>query len=121
MQAFDTLKAFMAKQAPREKCLDATLSVCAVDEDSEVTQPPHDPFYIGQRVAYQIPIHISTPTDYSWEHHTGIVKDVDARNERLTMIPETEAQPWRIVAWVYCTPRGGHEEKASCPQDVSAV
>ena len=61
----------------------------------------HKGFYVGQTVRYRIPI-VQSATRYSWDWHIGIVQAIDHHHKRVTIIPETEDQPWRIMAWEYC-------------------
>jgi len=68
------------------------------------------PFQVGQKVSYRIPI-IKKPTNYSWQEHLGVIQSVDPRMETVTLKPETEKEPWRVVAWVYVKPCEEQNEK----------
>jgi len=106
---------------PDEKDPQAPSSVCIVP-DSLI--PPKDTggipstvkagsndrqFSIGQTVAYRIPI-IKSHSDYFWEWHTGTIQAIDFHNERLTLTPEDEAEPWRVIAWIYACRKDGSDE-----------
>ena len=74
-----------------------------------IQEQPHGQFRVGQQVAYRIPV-VQHATSYSWESHTGTIDAIDIHNERLTILPESEAQPWRIVSWCYCQPKASTDE-----------
>lgn len=97
MQAFEKMKEFMEKQCDRDN------RVCDAVLDHAVTHPSNNGFSIGQTVAYRIPI-IETQTKYSWEWHRGTITDINAHAEQITVKPDTEAEPWRVVSWCYCEP-----------------
>jgi len=66
-------------------------------------------FYVGQTVSYRIPI-VTHATSYFWESRTGTIEAIDIHNERLTIIPESEEQPLKIVSWCYCQPKAPPDE-----------
>lgn len=68
-------------------------------KDSKTVVPL--PFHVGDRVRYFIPVIEQVPHRYNWEAQIGIVQMVDPRWQTATIFPEDEAEPWRVVPWVY--------------------
>lgn len=67
------------------------------------------PFQVGDSVVYKIPACIESPINYQWVWYQGMVQAVDCRLEQLLVVPTDEAQPWRVVSWIYVKKMDTHE------------
>ncbi len=66
------------------------------------TVSPGPPFHPGMSVTYQIPVNIQSPTQYSWQTHTGTIRAIDPIRQMILIVPESGADlPWVWIAGCY--------------------